>query len=520
MNINAIDINFMNVIIQDHLDIFYMKKRNCNLYVAFMGLFALYFLSNSGVSVAATAPNLGTTSGFGVVSSTFTNTNAATTVNGNVCFTTGPATAYTLNGTQTVPCPAQVGADQAGALATLNGEACTSLGAGAVALDKVVVGTNTPGIIPPGCYSSGGAMNISTLATVTLKGSGVYIFRSGGPLGIGASSSVGLTGGACGGNVFWAPTAATTFGANATFVGTVIDAAGITFGHLAGLTGRALAFGGTVTADANTLTVPPACGAVGSGPPVILASVLPGSRSVEVGNPATIFATIINTGAPVLDNCQILLPAGSPSGLTLNYQTTNAVTNTLTGTLNTPVSINGGDGIQSFVISFLGTAPFSVPAMALDFQCDGTPLAAIVPGVDTVDLVMSATPIADIVVLAETATGNGIVEIPFGGAAAFAIASINLGIAAPLTVSVDTGAATLPVSITICQTNSGTGQCMAAPAASVSLNFAAEATPTFSIFLQASGPIPFAPATSRVFVRFEDAAGGIHGSTSVAIEVL
>ena len=133
---------------------------------------------------------------------------------------------------------------------------------------------------------------------------------------------------------------------------------------------------------------------------------------------------------------------------------------------------------------------------------------------------MSATPIADIVVLAETATGNGIVEIPSGGAAAFAIASINLGIAAPLTVSVDTGAATLPVSITICQTNSGTGQCMAAPAASVSLNFAAEATPTFSIFLQASGPIPFAPATSRVFVRFEDAAGGIHGSTSVAIEVL
>ncbi len=50
------------------------------------------------------------------------------------------------------------------------------------------------------------------------------------------------------------------------------------------------------------------------------------------------------------------------------------------------------------------------------------------------------------------------------------------------------------------------------------LNFTAGATPTFSVFLQASGAIPFAPATSRVFVRFKDAGGGLHGSTSVAIE--
>jgi hypothetical protein len=488
--------------------------------VVCIGLFAPYLLTNSDMAVAATAPNLGSTSSFGVVSSTFTNTDAATTINGNVCFTTGPATAYTLNGTQTVPCPAQVGQDQATALATLNGEACTSLGAGVVTLDMVVVGTNKPGSIPPGCYSSGGAMNITTLAAVTLDGSGVYIFKSGGPLGIGASSSLGLTGGACASNVFWAPTSATTFGANSMFVGSIIDAAGITFGHLAGLTGRALGFGGTVTADANTITVPPACGPLGSGPPVILASVLPGSRSVEVGNPATIFATIINTGATVLDNCQIVLPAGSPAGLTLTYQATNPTTNALTGTLNTPVSIGGGDGSQSFVISFLGTTAFSAPALALDFQCDGTPVAAIVPGVDTVDLVMSATPIADIIVLAETPTDDGIIEIPAGGAAAFAVASINLGITTPITVSVDTGAATLPVTLTICQTNSGTGQCMAAPAASVSLNFAAGATPTFSIFLQATGLIPFAPATSRVFVHFEDAGGGMHGSSSVALETL
>ena len=39
-------------------------------------------------------------------------------------------------------------------------------------------------------------------------------------------------------------------------MGNIIDAAGITVGHFANVTGRMLAFGGTVTTDANTITVP------------------------------------------------------------------------------------------------------------------------------------------------------------------------------------------------------------------------------------------------------------------------
>jgi hypothetical protein len=487
-------------------------RRNRLGSLAALGLSALVTLAASDPAAAATAPNLGTTSSFGIVSSTFTNVDAATAINGNVCFTTGPATAYTLNGTQTVPCAAQLGLDQAAALATLNGEACVSLGGGVVALDTVVIGTNKPGTIPPGCYSSGGAMNIDTLATVTLSGDGVYIFRSGGALGIGANAAISLTNGAAADSVFWAPLSATTFGANATGVGTIIDAAGISFGHLASLSGRALVFGGTVSADANTVTVPAA-----SGPTVLFASVLPGSRSVELGNPATVFATMMNSGSVALENCLIALPAGSPAGLTLDYQTTDPVTNALTGAADTPVTI-AGNGQQSFVISFHGTTAFSAPAMPIDFDCDGTPPAAIIPGVDTVELVMSSTPIADIIALSATPSGNGIIDVPVGGYAAFAVASVNLGIATPITVSAGTGAATLPVTLTLCETNSTTGQCFATPAATVTLSFADGAEPTFSVFLKASGPIPFAPATSRVFVQFEDAGGGLHGSTSVAIE--
>ena len=52
----------------------------------------------------------------------------------------------------------------------------------------------------------------------------------------------------------------------------------------------------------------------------------------------------------------------------------------------------------------------------------------------------------------------------------------------------------------------------------MTLDYAGGTAPTFSIFLLSTGAIPFAPASSRVFVRFKDAEGGFHGSTSVAIE--
>ncbi len=65
-----------------------------------------------------------------------------------------------------------------------------------------------------------------------------------------------LTGGASAADVFWTPTAATTLGAGAAFVGTIIDDAGITFGAGATLNGRALATGGTITTAGNAITVP------------------------------------------------------------------------------------------------------------------------------------------------------------------------------------------------------------------------------------------------------------------------
>jgi hypothetical protein len=253
-------------------------------------------------------------------------------------------------------------------------------------------------------------------------------------------------------------------------------------------------------------------------PTVAFASVLPGSRSVELGKPATIFASLINAGTTPLEGCQVALPVTAPSGLTLSYQTTNPATNALTGTADTPATIPANDGIQSFLVTLQGSQSFSAPGMALDFDCLGIGPAAVVTGVDTVDLAMATAPVADVIALAATISNNGIAEIPAGGASAFAVATSNVGATSEIVASVDTGTASLPLSATLCQSNPSTGACLATPASSVLLTDTAGAAPTFSVFLQASGTIPFAPATSRIFVRFKDPAGGIHGSTSVAVE--
>ena len=279
------------------------------------------------------------------------------------------------------------------------------------------------------------------------------------------------------------------------------------------------------TTVASTIAVGQAPGALGTNfigkaqpPSVLLSSVLPGGRSVQVGANPTAFATVLNTGSSALNNCRILLPTSAPAGMTMSYATTNPATNAVTSADDPMVTIPA-NGSQSFVIAFEDTSPALDPSQPLLFVCDGTTYAPIVVGLNTIDLQFSSTPIADVIALAATASNNGIVEVPLSmqGAGAFAVASDNIGESDTITVTADTGAATLPLDITLCQTSSN-GQCLAPPAPSVTLNYTTNLTPTFSVFITASANVPFAPATSRIFVRFLDGAGVSHGSTSVAVE--
>jgi YVTN family beta-propeller protein len=252
--------------------------------------------------------------------------------------------------------------------------------------------------------------------------------------------------------------------------------------------------------------------------PAVAAAILPGGRAVEVDSSATVYATLINSSASTLDNCNIALPSPGLDGLGFDYQTTDPATNALIGSPNTPVSI-AGNSLQTFILAFHSGSPLSLPGLPLVFGCDGSPPAAVIQGVDTVDLLFSPVPVVDIIALAATTSNNGVVTVPFSqnGAAAFAVASFNAGAAGSLTISTGTGDASLPIAVTLCQTVPSTGQCQSPPAATLPIDAAAKATQTFSFFVTASGEVPFAPGTSRIFVHFLDASGTSHGSTSVAV---
>jgi hypothetical protein len=257
-------------------------------------------------------------------------------------------------------------------------------------------------------------------------------------------------------------------------------------------------------------------------PPVPIAaaaSILPNGRSVVYGTPATVFASFVNTSATDLDGCRIILPPGAPAGLAMSYQTTDPATNAPTGTANAPVPIPGYT-LQSFVLSFSADSSLSVPGLAPQFSCSGTLAVPTIPGVNTVDLTFANVPVADIIAIAATASQDGIVRVAQtkGGGGAFAVATLNAGASDMITASADTGGATLPAAIALCQSDPMTAACLAPPAGTVPVDFTTGATPTFSVFVAASAPIGLDPANARIFVRFKDAAGTSHGSTSVAIE--
>lgn len=245
----------------------------------------------------------------------------------------------------------------------------------------------------------------------------------------------------------------------------------------------------------------------------LVAAVLPSSRSAVLNSTVTAFATVINASTVNGTGCSI---ASGNASVKLSYQPTDPATNALTGTPNALISIAAG-ATQTFVISLTPTFTLIGADVPLVFKCQNLNAAASIVGLDTLLLTANTTASADVIALAATISGDGVARIPTEtGSQAFAVATANVGAAATITVSADTGTAGLPVSIQVCETTSA-GACMATPSASVTTSVAQNATPTFGVFVTSTGPIPFNPAAARVYVRFSDASGIVRGATSVAV---
>lgn len=113
--------------------------------------------------------------------------------------------------------------------------------------------------IPPGTYTSGSTMLVSTPLTLDAGGNAnaVWVFQIGSSFT--TSASVSLANGAQAKNVFWVPTADGTIGVGTIFYGTIISGRDVTGQTGAVINGRILAgaiTAGTIALDNNTVNVP------------------------------------------------------------------------------------------------------------------------------------------------------------------------------------------------------------------------------------------------------------------------
>jgi len=108
--------------------------------------------------------------------------------------------------------------------------------------------------LTPGLYKS--TSSLALTGTVTLHGSGVYIFQIASALTVSNGGTVVLSGGATADNVFWQVGSSASLGTTADFNGTIMALASVTLATGARLNGRALALNGDVTLESNSVTVP------------------------------------------------------------------------------------------------------------------------------------------------------------------------------------------------------------------------------------------------------------------------
>jgi len=257
----------------------------------------------------------------------------------------------------------------------------------------------------------------------------------------------------------------------------------------------------------------------------LVASVLPSARTVTVvtgtRSYATAFATVINTASTPATNCTAVLPGEGDIGL--DFQTTDAATNALTGTYNAPFTIAPG-GSQSLLLSFRASRSARSNASPV-ITCAGGVTSPSIEGLSTISLNFTTTPSADLIPIAIALPDlDGVVRLqtPDG---------LGLMVAAAVNIGPDTTLRVRPVGrmrtasgfeagLLVCET-SPSGSCLAPPAPWLSLSFVKDQPRTFNVFVLGydTAGVPFDPGANRVRLEFTTTSGTLVGLTSVAAVV-
>lgn len=249
----------------------------------------------------------------------------------------------------------------------------------------------------------------------------------------------------------------------------------------------------------------------------IVAAVLPASRSGQTGQSVSAFVTMINDSDNMAQQCSIDLLGNIPARLT--YQATNPTDNSPIGAVNVPIDIPARQS-QSFIVFVQLDGEFAPQDAALAYECGNSPVTTPAAGLNTLLLSSSSTPTADIVAIALTVGGQGIVDVSAGGAAAFSVATVNVGSQDVISAEAVSTNLTLPLQLSICQTDPISGVCVnpAAPSvAPVETTIGNLQTPTFGVFVSTPAGFPTDISGNRIQVVFRDQDGAVRGQTSVAV---
>jgi len=204
---------------------------------------------------AATDPGLATAGNFAVLAGTTVTNTGPTWITGQVGVAPGsavtgfpPGTSGAQHKGDSVATTAQT--DLTAAYIDAAAQPCPATNN----LSGVNLGGHT---LVPGVYCQTTAPTLT--GTLTLNGSGVYIFQIGSTLVTAPNASIVLIGAQpC--QVFWQVSSSATIATSTTFVGTIMALTSIAMQTGASLSGRALARNAAVTLDTNRIIQPTGCG--------------------------------------------------------------------------------------------------------------------------------------------------------------------------------------------------------------------------------------------------------------------
>ncbi len=254
-------------------------------------------------------------------------------------------------------------------------------------------------------------------------------------------------------------------------------------------------------------SAPTAASAIYTGPIIVSSSETIHALAVATGVPSSLIASAAYTIGKGVATPAFSVPAGSYTttqsvgitditpGATIYYTTNGTAPTTASTKYTTPIAVSTSETVEAIAVA----TGYTNSAIATAAYTIGYPIETF----------------------AATASGNGVVTVPVGGQSAFVVAASNGSSQSfpSITVSTSTGSnPSLPVVVTLCQTNPSTGQCLAAPAPTVTLtSFAPGANASFSVFATATAAIANNPA-NQIYVLFKNPGGTVEGSTNVAVD--